>query len=146
MSIVELLVLLFIAAVIGYLGQSMGGGHRGGLLIAIFIGFLGAFLGSWLARQLGLPEILTINVGGVQFPVVWAIIGAALLVALFNLGGRRGYWSVTPPTRWVLTVSVLLALLSVLVTTGTVAISVSAYTLMAVAFLLLLMGVMVKGM
>jgi hypothetical protein len=68
------------------------------------------------------------------------------LVALFNLGGRRGYWSVTPPTRWVLTVSVLLALLSVLVTTGTVAISVSAYTLMAVAFLLLLMGVMIKGM
>jgi uncharacterized membrane protein YeaQ/YmgE (transglycosylase-associated protein family) len=146
MSIVELIVMLLIAAVIGYIGQSLSGGTRGGLLVAIFIGFVGALLGSWLSAQLGLPELFAVTVGGVTFPIVWAIIGAALLVALVNLGGRRGYWSVTPPTRWVLVLSVALALLALLVTTGTVAISVSAFTLMSAAFLVLLMGVLVKGL
>jgi uncharacterized membrane protein YeaQ/YmgE (transglycosylase-associated protein family) len=45
-------------------------------------------LGSWLAGKLGLPELVALPVGGVHFPIVWSIIGAALFVAVINLISR----------------------------------------------------------
>ncbi|HET7012220.1 MAG TPA: GlsB/YeaQ/YmgE family stress response membrane protein [Anaerolineales bacterium] len=151
MSLVELVLLLIIAAVIGFIAQSLAGYWRGGLLLAIVLGFVGALVGTWLARRLGLPELLTVSVGGVSFPIVWAIIGAALLVGLVGLvgrggGGRGGWWGVTPPSRATLTIAILLAVLSLLVTTGILSVSISAYTLMAVAFIILLLGNLVRGL
>jgi uncharacterized membrane protein YeaQ/YmgE (transglycosylase-associated protein family) len=56
---------------------------------SILIGFGGAFVGMWLARQLRLPELFTIRVDGEAFPLVWSIIGSALLALLFGLFTRR---------------------------------------------------------
>lgn len=89
MSLLGLLVLLFIAAAAGALGQALVGYSVGGCLGSILVGLIGAFLGLWLARQLGLPEIFTIVVDGQPFPVVWAVIGSALLALLFSLINRR---------------------------------------------------------
>jgi uncharacterized membrane protein YeaQ/YmgE (transglycosylase-associated protein family) len=88
MTILELLVLLLIAGVCGALGQAIAGFTRGGFLAAIALGFVGALLGVWIARKMGLPEILAIQVGDVAFPIVWSIIGAALFVALIALIAR----------------------------------------------------------
>ena len=87
--LIQLLVLLLIAGVCGALGQAIGGYSRGGCLVSIALGFIGALLGSWLAGQLHLPELLSIPVGGTKFPVIWSIIGAALFVALIGLITRR---------------------------------------------------------
>ena len=38
-------------------------------------------LAVFLAGALGLPEILSLTVDGRPFPIVWSIIGGALLVA-----------------------------------------------------------------
>lgn len=91
MSLMSLLILLVIAGVCGSLGQSIAGYSRGGCLMSIALGFVGAFLGSWLAREMHLPEILSVQVGGHAFPIVWAIIGSALFVAILSLitRGRR---------------------------------------------------------
>lgn len=83
--LIQLLVLLLIAGVCGALGQAIGGYSRGGCLVSIALGFIGALLGSWLAGVLHLPELLPIQVGGTNFPVIWSIIGAALFVALIGL-------------------------------------------------------------
>jgi uncharacterized membrane protein YeaQ/YmgE (transglycosylase-associated protein family) len=90
--VVDLLILLLVAGVCGALGQAISGFSRGGCLVSIALGFIGALLGMWLARQLGLPELLMVPVGGRSFPVVWSIIGAALFVAVISLftRGRRG--------------------------------------------------------
>jgi len=85
MTLIEILILLVIAAVAGAIGQALAGYSLGGLLVSIVVGFLGALLGSWVARQLGLPELLTLNVGGQPFPVVWAIIGAFVLSLIVGL-------------------------------------------------------------
>jgi len=147
MTLVELIILLIIAAVAGAIGQSLGGYRRGGFFVAVVLGFIGALVGTWLARNLGLPILLEINVGGVSFPLIWAILGAALLVALFGFAGRGGYrWSVTPPTRWVLTLSIVLAVLALLVSTGTLSVSLPAFALMALAYFLLLLGNLVRGL
>jgi uncharacterized membrane protein YeaQ/YmgE (transglycosylase-associated protein family) len=85
-----LIVLLLIALVCGAVGKALAGGARGGMITSIALGFIGALLGPWVAHQLGLPEPLTLHMGGQAFPIVWSIIGAALFVALLHLiSGRR---------------------------------------------------------
>jgi uncharacterized membrane protein YeaQ/YmgE (transglycosylase-associated protein family) len=91
MTIVGFLILLLIAAVAGALGQSLAGYSVGGCIGSILVGFIGAWLGLFLARQLGLPEFFTVVVDGQTFPIVWAIIGSALLAFIFGLFGRRRY-------------------------------------------------------
>ncbi len=88
-SIPALLVLIVIAAVCGALGKAIAGSVRGGLLVSIVLGFIGALLGPWVAGVLKLPEPLMINIGGHPFPVLWSIIGAALFVAIIHLISRR---------------------------------------------------------
>lgn len=89
MSLLDFLVLLAIAGICGSIGQAMAGVSRGGCLVSIALGFVGALLGVWLSRVLGLPEIFSITVGGTAFPIVWSMIGSALFVALLGLM-RRG--------------------------------------------------------
>jgi uncharacterized membrane protein YeaQ/YmgE (transglycosylase-associated protein family) len=89
MTFIDLLVLLLVAGVCGSLGQAIGGYSRGGCLVSIALGFIGALIGMWVARNLGLPELFAVNIGGTKFPIIWSIIGAALFVAVINLISRR---------------------------------------------------------
>jgi uncharacterized membrane protein YeaQ/YmgE (transglycosylase-associated protein family) len=85
-----LVVLILIAAVCGAVGKALAGGGQGGLVASVALGFIGALLGPWVARQLALTEPLVLHVSGQPFPIVWSIIGAALFVALLHLmSGRR---------------------------------------------------------
>jgi uncharacterized membrane protein YeaQ/YmgE (transglycosylase-associated protein family) len=88
-SLPGLLVLVAIAAICGSVGRAIAGGTRGGLLASIALGFVGALLGPLLAAALHLPEPITIHVGGHSFPILWSIIGSALLVAMIHLFSRR---------------------------------------------------------
>ncbi|MCA8951412.1 MAG: hypothetical protein KDE27_18030 [Planctomycetes bacterium] len=88
MTLVELLLLLLVAAVCGALGQAIAGYSRGGCFAAIALGFIGALLGVWLSRLLGLPELFVIRIGDSAFPIVWSIIGSALFVAVIALLAR----------------------------------------------------------
>lgn len=88
-SVAALLVLILIAAICGAIGQAIAGSVRGGLLVSIVLGFIGALLGPWIARTLSLPEPLIVNVGGQPFWILWSIIGAALFVAIIHLVSRR---------------------------------------------------------
>jgi uncharacterized membrane protein YeaQ/YmgE (transglycosylase-associated protein family) len=93
MTILQFLVLLFIAAICGAIGQSLAGYSLGGCLVSIVVGFVGAFIGMWLAHQLGLPEVLTVRVGGETFPVLWSIIGSAILALIIGVLSRRRSWA-----------------------------------------------------
>ena len=88
MSILEFVVLLIVAAVCGSLGMAISGYSRGGCLVAIAVGFIGALLGMWLPRALTLPDLFTLEIGDVRFPIVWSIIGSALFVAVISLFTR----------------------------------------------------------
>lgn len=90
MSIVQLVILLVIAGVCGATGKAIVGWFPGGFLASIGVGFIGALLGTWLARLMGLPELFAVNVGGTTFPIIWSIAGSALFVGLIALiAGRR---------------------------------------------------------
>jgi uncharacterized membrane protein YeaQ/YmgE (transglycosylase-associated protein family) len=89
-SIPGLLLLILIAAICGAIGRALGGGTRGGLIVSIVLGFIGALLGSWIARRMNLPEPFVLRAAGQAFPVLWSIVGSALFVAVLHLFSRRG--------------------------------------------------------
>ena len=91
MSLESLIILLVVAAIVGAIGQMLAGYSRGGLLGSIVLGFIGALLGTWAAREFRLPEIFILQISGTNFPIVWAILGAALLVSCLGLVSRRRY-------------------------------------------------------
>jgi len=88
MTILDVIILLIIAGICGALGQAITGFTRGGCLVSIALGFVGALLGMWLSRALGLPELFAVQIGTTSFPIIWSIIGSALFVAVIALISR----------------------------------------------------------
>ncbi|HXR96243.1 MAG TPA: hypothetical protein VN709_00220 [Terriglobales bacterium] len=90
MTLLGLLILLLIAGVCGSLGAGIGGYSHAGCFGSVVLGFIGAVFGMWIARQLTLPQVFVVQIGGVAFPVVWSVVGSAVFVAILGLfRGRR---------------------------------------------------------
>lgn len=90
MTLVEFLVLLLIAGIAGALGQAIVGAYAGGgFLVSVVIGFIGASIGVWLARNLGLPELFSFDIGGTSFPFLWSVLGSAVLIAIISFFARN---------------------------------------------------------
>ncbi|MBD1899876.1 hypothetical protein NDI44_12175 [Trichocoleus sp. DQ-A3] len=88
MTPIEFLVLLVIAAFCGGTGQALVGYSAGGCLLSIIVGIIGAYIGLWVAKEFNLPVIFALNIGGKSFPIIWSIIGSALLAAALGLINR----------------------------------------------------------
>ena len=91
LTVPGLIVLIVIAAICGAVGKALAGGARGGLLVLIALGFIGALFGPWIARQFGLSEPFVLHLSGQTFPILWSIIGAAVFVALLHLVSGRSF-------------------------------------------------------
>ena len=89
MSLLEIIFLLLISGICGSIGRALVGFSRGGCVISIVVGFIGALVGTWIARQAALPDFFVLNIGGTDFPVVWSIIGSAAFVAVLSLLSPR---------------------------------------------------------
>ena len=89
MTLTSLLILLLVAGICGAIGKSIVGYGNGGCLASIALGFIGALLGSWIAREMDLPTLFAVNVAGESFPIIWSIIGSALFVAVLSIFTRR---------------------------------------------------------
>ena len=97
MTLIGFLVLLLIAAICGGIGQSLAGYDLGGCLVSIIVGFIGAYIGLWVAAKMGLPRLFEISIEGKPFPVVWAVIGSAIFTFIMALLrrlfiGRNDEW------------------------------------------------------
>ena len=95
MTLFGFLLLLLIAAICGGIGQSLAGYDLGGCFVSIVVGFIGAYIGIWLADKMDFPRFFEVSIDGKPFPIVWAIIGSALFTLVMALlrrlfvGGRR---------------------------------------------------------
>ena len=88
MTLIDFIVLGVVAAICGTIGESLVGYSTGGCLMSAVVGYIGALVGVWVARQFGLPEFVAVSIGGEAFPVVWSIIGSALLVGVLSIFRR----------------------------------------------------------
>ena len=91
MTVLGFVVLLVIAAIAGAIGQSLAGYSLGGCVVSTIVGFIGAYIGTWLANTFNLPAFIVLNIDGRPFPIVWAIIGSTLLALILGLLSRRRY-------------------------------------------------------
>ena len=91
MSVVELLLLILVGAICGAIAEMLVGYSPGGFFASVAIGFLGALIGSWLAPRIGLPAMLPVRIGGYTIEILWAIIGAIILLLILSLF-RRSYY------------------------------------------------------
>lgn len=85
MTLPEFIILLIVAGICGSIARGLAGNTRGGCLVSIALGFIGALLGGKIAAMLGLPEIFAVSFGGRDYPIVWSIIGASIFVAILGL-------------------------------------------------------------
>jgi uncharacterized membrane protein YeaQ/YmgE (transglycosylase-associated protein family) len=81
----EILLLLLIAGITGGIGRSLVGFKRGGCIISIVVGFIGAYIGTILARQFNFPDFLSFEIRGINYPIIWSIVGAAVFTAVLSL-------------------------------------------------------------
>ena len=89
MTLIGFLTLVLIAAVAGAIGQAFAGYSVGGCALSAGIGFVGAFIGMWLADTFSLPVFFAFEIDGRAFPFVWAVIGSTLLTIVLGLLTRR---------------------------------------------------------
>ena len=82
---IDILISLIIAGIAGSIGRSLSGFSRGGCIISIVVGFIGAIIGTWLARELQLPDPLMIEIRGTSYNILWTIIGAVIFTAVLSL-------------------------------------------------------------
>jgi uncharacterized membrane protein YeaQ/YmgE (transglycosylase-associated protein family) len=82
---IDILISLIIAGIAGSIARSLSGFSRGGCIISIVVGFIGAMIGSWLARELQLPDPFIIVIGGTSYNILWTIIGAVIFTAVLSL-------------------------------------------------------------
>lgn len=81
----EIIILLVIAGITGGIGRSLVGFKRGGCIISIVVGFIGAYIGTILAREFNFPDLLSFEIRGIKYPIIWSIIGAAVFTAILSL-------------------------------------------------------------
>lgn len=91
MTLVGLLLLIIVGAICGGIAEALVGYSPGGFLASVAIGFLGAFIGSWLAPRIGLPSVLPVTIEGFTIEIVWSILGAIILLAVLSFIRRPGY-------------------------------------------------------
>ena len=82
---IDILISLIIAGIAGSIARSLSGFSRGGCIISIVVGFIGAMIGSWLARELQLPDPFMIVIRGTSYNILWTIIGAVIFTAVLSL-------------------------------------------------------------
>lgn len=84
MTVLEFVIFLLVGAICAAIAQSILG-VRTGLLGSIVIGWLGAFVGTYIARKVGMPELFVLRIGTGVVPIVWTIVGSFVLVAIVGL-------------------------------------------------------------
>jgi uncharacterized membrane protein YeaQ/YmgE (transglycosylase-associated protein family) len=157
MTAETLLVILLIGAIAGWLAGQIVQGTGFGLVADIALGIVGAFIGTWLLPQLG------IRLGaGIVAAIIAATIGAVVLLVILSLFGRGGgrYFrrgggggvglNLTPPTFLIFVISLVLAVVALLVHYAGLRIPIitaaNAFDVLAIAYVVLLAGVVFRGL
>ncbi len=94
MNWVDLLLTVLVAIACGILAQLTSRYSRGGWIVNLALGFLGAMAGVVAARALNAPKIYDLEVGvgagSTDFPIMYAIIGAVFFLAAIGLFIKPG--------------------------------------------------------
>jgi uncharacterized membrane protein YeaQ/YmgE (transglycosylase-associated protein family) len=92
MTVVELIVLLLVAGILGVVSQRITGIEPGGLIMSVVLGFIGAWLGRGFSVWLSIRDLIYLDIAGSRFPLLWSILGGVVvttIVGWLQWHGRR---------------------------------------------------------
>lgn len=95
MTIIGFLLFILVGAICGGIAEAVVGFSPGGFLMSVAVGFAGAWIGGAIAPRMGLPSLLAVRIEGHSIEVVWAVLGA--IVLLLAMSVIRRFFS----PRWV---------------------------------------------
>ena len=83
--------LIFLTAIVcGTLAQLTSGYSKGGWIVNLVVGFLGALAGVLVSRSLNAPVIYDLAIRNTRFPVIYSVVGAVIFLAGIGLFIRPG--------------------------------------------------------
>ena len=93
MDIIQLLLLIVIAAIFGAIGQSIAGYNFSGCFLGIIVGLVGAIVGPMIAANYELDPVFKITIMKKDYELFWSMAGAlasSFIVGLLRrMGGAR---------------------------------------------------------
>jgi uncharacterized membrane protein YeaQ/YmgE (transglycosylase-associated protein family) len=81
MNSTDFLLILLVAVICGTIAQWTSGYSKGGWIVNLIIGLLGAFAGVVISRLLNAPVIYDVIISGSRFPVIYCVVGSVFLLA-----------------------------------------------------------------
>ena len=91
MTVLGFLLLIVVGALCGAVAELIVGYSPGGFLVSVAVGFVGAWIGGWLAGVFHLAPVLVVRVEGHAFDVVWTVLGSIVLLLVVSLLRRSSY-------------------------------------------------------
>ncbi len=77
--------LILVGAICGLFVHAAAPQANAGLFGVLVRGFLGALAGVWVVSALQLPNLLTLNFGGLSFPLAWALLGGIMVMLMLRI-------------------------------------------------------------
>ncbi len=90
MNWIDLLFVVIVGIICGTIGQMTSGYSKGGWIVHLSLGWVGAALGVYLSRVFNAPLVYNITVQSTEFPVIWSLIGSVFFVAAIGLLVKPG--------------------------------------------------------
>jgi len=81
MNPIDLLLDVLVGIVCGLLAQFTSRYSHGGCIVHLGVGFLGALVGVVVSRALRAPQLYSLTMRSVDFPIIYAIIGSVFFLA-----------------------------------------------------------------
>jgi uncharacterized membrane protein YeaQ/YmgE (transglycosylase-associated protein family) len=92
MTLLGFLLLLVVGAICGAIAELIVGYSPGGFLASVAIGFVGAWIGGWVAVAAHLPVGMVVRIEGHPLDVVWTVLGSILLLLVVSLVRRAPFY------------------------------------------------------
>lgn len=90
MSPIDVALSAVVAVICGTIAQLTSGYTQGGWLVNLILGFLGALAGVFISRLLDAKVLYNLPIGGSDFPVIYAMIGAVIFLAIISFFIKPG--------------------------------------------------------
>ncbi len=90
MNVIELILLLLVAGILGVVSQRLTGIQAGGLIMSIVIGFVGAWGGTRLSIWLDIYDPIRLTVFRTEIRLLSAIVGGVIVTSVVGWLQWRG--------------------------------------------------------
>ncbi|MCH7472743.1 GlsB/YeaQ/YmgE family stress response membrane protein [bacterium] len=84
MGLLDFIMYLLIAGVCGFAASTLMGARRMNVVMLVLLGFVGALVGTFIAKYFEFPLFWQLQIGDRSFAVVWAFLGSLLVVGIVS--------------------------------------------------------------